>query len=483
MSAFALARVIREKQASAREVVEAHIERVRAVNPVLNAVVVERFEAAIAEARAADEAQAHGATLPPLHGVPFTVKEEISMAGAPCTIGSVHRRTMRAERDATALARLRAAGAIVTGQTNLSEMALWMECENVVYGRTSNPWDPTRTSGGSSGGEGAIVGAGGSPFGIGSDGGGSLRLPAGFCGVFTHKPSSGIVPLTGHYPMIDGVEWKGLGDWSRYFTLGPMTRRASDLHPLLELMAGQDGVDPSAIPFSISAPRAGSFTGRRVFVCEDMRILGGSKVTEDVRRAVRSAARALQECGAHVEEFEHRHFRRAMEIWTAIVSESGSPSLEEVIGGGERLCLLREISEHIRGRPSHTLPSLALSAVERLFKPSPESMQRRRSEAGALKAAIEATIGDGVLLTPVYPTTAPKHGRSLLRPLDLGTTAIFNVLGLPVTVAPVCRDQAGLPMAVQIVGATGRDDVTLTAALRIEEAFGGWGRPEPRLAR
>jgi fatty acid amide hydrolase 2 len=473
--------MIRDKRASAREVVEAHIERIRAVNPVLNAVVVERFEAAIAEARAADEAQAHGAALPPLHGVPFTVKEEISMAGAPCTIGSVHRSTVRAERDATVLGRLRSAGAIVTGQTNLSEMALWIECENVVYGRTSNPWDPTRTSGGSSGGEGAIVGAGGSPFGLGSDGGGSLRLPASFCGVFTHKPSSGIVPLTGHYPMIDGIEWQRFSDWSRYFTLGPMTRRASDLYPLLELIAGEDGLDPSAIPFSIAAPTEGSFAGRRVFVCEDMRIFGGSRVTEEVRRAVRSAALALQERGAHVESFEHRHFRRAMEIWAAIVSESGGPSLEEVFGGGARLSFLREISETIRGRPAHTLPALALSAGERLFKPSAKAMQRRRSEAAALKAAIESAIGDGVILTPVYPTTAPKHGRSLLRPLDVGTTAIFNVLGLPVTVAPVCRDEAGLPIGVQIVGATGGDNVTLTAALRIEEAFGGWQRPEPQL--
>jgi fatty acid amide hydrolase 2 len=468
-----LAQLIRERRASAREVVQAHVERIQSVNPALNAVVVERFDQALGEAYAADEAQARGEALRPLHGVPFTVKEEISMAGAPCTIGSTHRRQARAMRDATALARLRAAGGIVTGQTNLSEMALWMECENVVYGRTSNPWDLTRTSGGSSGGEGAIVGAGGSPFGLGSDGGGSLRLPAHFCGVFTHKPSSGTVPLTGHFPMIDGFDWSKLTSWSRYFTMGPIARRARDLYPLLKLMAGPDDRDASVVPFSMPAPV--ELTNRRVMVCEDMRILGGSRVSEDVRQAVRTVARAMEERGARVESFEHRYFRRAVEMWAAIVADSNGPSLEELFGGGAPLSWANEVRGYIRGKPAHTLPALTLSLAERFFRPSAKSMHRRRQEATALKAAIEGALGrHGVLVMPVYPTTAPKHRRSLFRPLDLGTTAIFNVLGLPVTVAPVCRDKAGLPIGVQVVGAIGSDDATLAVALFIEEVCGGW---------
>jgi fatty acid amide hydrolase 2 len=202
LSGTALARLIRERGALSVEIVEAHARRVREVNPRVNAMVANRFDLARAEARAADlrVAREDPASLPPLLGVPCTVKECFALTGMPNTGGLPSRVGHPATRDATAVARLRAAGAIPLGVTNISELCLWMEASNPNYGRTNCAYDPGRTSGGSSGGEGALIGSAASPFGVGSDIGGSIRMPAFFNGVFGHKPSGGLVPNTGQFP-------------------------------------------------------------------------------------------------------------------------------------------------------------------------------------------------------------------------------------------------------------------------------------------
>src|SRR6202011_2168840 len=178
-------------------------------------------------------------TLPPLLGVPFTVKESIAVRGMPNSAGLVARQGLASEDNAPAVQRLLDAGAIALGVTNTSELTLWIESNNRVYGQTSNPYDGTRTAGGSSGGEGAAVGSGGSPFGIASDIAGSIRIPAFFCGVFGHKPSAGLVPNSGLYPPAPGESGRMLGT-------GPLARRAEDLMPLLRIIAGPDGQDPLA---------------------------------------------------------------------------------------------------------------------------------------------------------------------------------------------------------------------------------------------
>src|SRR5207302_1654303 len=198
-SAVSLARAIRQREHSSREIVEAHIAVLQAAQPRVNALAVERFATAMQEASDADARIAAACPddeLPPLLGVPCTIKELINVEGQPHTAGLVARRDVRATRTATAAKRLLDAGAILLGQTNTSELALWFETENRVYGRTSNPYNPNRTAGGSSGGCGAAVGCGGSPISIGTDIGGSLRVPAFCCGVFAHKPSLGVVPNT-----------------------------------------------------------------------------------------------------------------------------------------------------------------------------------------------------------------------------------------------------------------------------------------------
>jgi fatty acid amide hydrolase 2 len=236
-SAVDLATAIRGGELTAREVVDAHIALIERRNPAVNAVVATRFEAARAEADAIDErvAEGSGDELGPLAGVPCTIKESFAVAGMPNTSGLLARKDVIAEHPATAVSRLQAAGAIVLGVTNTSELTMWIESENRVWGLTNNAYDPSRTAGGSSGGEGAAVGSGFAPIGLGSDIGGSIRLPAFFNGVFGHKPSGGLVPHSGHYPSPNERGAAMLG-------IGPLTRRAEDLMPFLRAVAGPDGL-------------------------------------------------------------------------------------------------------------------------------------------------------------------------------------------------------------------------------------------------
>ncbi|MGZ5967529.1 MAG: amidase, partial [Polyangiales bacterium] len=296
--AMELARRIRAREVSPVEVVEAHIRRIEHVNPALNAVVFECFERARTEARAA-ERTAMKRDAPPLLGVPFTVKEMAGLEGCPHSAGSFHRRHVRAKKDGAAVARMRAAGAIALGVTNQPEMGLWVDSDNAVYGKARNPWDPARSPGGSSGGEGAIIGAGGSPFGVGSDAGGSIRMPAFFCGIAGHKPTSGLVPLTGHFPFVDEPH-PHHGPPPRQVVVGPMARTASDLLPLLSLMVGPDAVDPYVGSQVDLGAGEIDFRGRTVLVLDDPVFRLASRTDEAIRREVHRAAEVLRERGARV---------------------------------------------------------------------------------------------------------------------------------------------------------------------------------------
>lgn len=259
LSAVQLAQRIRAREVRARAVLDAHIERIEYVNPKLNALVKARFEQARAEADAADARieREDAAQLPPLLGVPCTIKECLAFEGMPHTAGLISRKGVVAQADAPVVARVRAAGAIPMGVSNLSELCIWMESFNRVYGRTNNPYDLKRTVGGSSGGEGALVGSGASPFGVGSDFGGSIRMPAFFNGIFGHKPSGGLVPPLGQYPLPRGV---GL----RYLSVGPLTRHAEDSMPLLRILAGPCSEEDGCVPMTLEDPRRVQLRGLQV---------------------------------------------------------------------------------------------------------------------------------------------------------------------------------------------------------------------------
>src|SRR6185437_11141437 len=357
LSASRLAEMIRSGEITSLEVVEANVRHIERVNPTLNAMVAQRFDEAREEARAADARRARGREgLPPFHGVPCSIKESFALAGMPFTSGLVARKGARAERDAVGVARLRAAGAIPLGVTNVSELCMWMESNNRVYGRSNNPYDPRRTVGGSSGGEGAIIGAGGTPFGLGADIGGSIRMPAFFNGVFGHKPTGGLVDNAGQYPLpAEGA--------MRYITTGPITRRAEDLAPLLSVLAATTIPDPAGVDLA----------GLEVVSVEDD---GRIDVSADLVAAQRAAAEALAARGARVTTARFAGLARSIEIWSAMIKETAGPSFSTMLGNGVEVSAARELGRWALRRSPHTLPSLALALLEKLPEHLPDTSSR-----------------------------------------------------------------------------------------------------------
>jgi len=479
LSATETANLIRKGEVTPLEVVDRHISRIEAVNPLLNAVVVDRFEEARSEARVAGETLAklkrQKKRVPPLLGVPCTVKEFYTVKGLPSTGGIVRRRHHCAEEDATAVKRLRDAGAIVLGITNAPEAGLWSETNNRLYGRTNNPWDLERTPGGSSGGEAAIIAAGGAPFGIGSDLGGSIRLPAALCGIVGHKPTSGLVPGTGHFPWVPD-------DTSRMLTYGPMTRRVEDLMPLLRILAGPDGVDPHAREIPLGDPETVDLSGVRVFFVEDP---PRPKLNPAVRDAVVRAATALENRGATVEPWTSPALGQVFQMWaTVLETESAGGAYREVLGDGRPVRLRWEILKYPLGRSEHISIALALMLLETAMKWLPSSGKVKLVDAAAkLQRRLEDLLGDnGVLLHAPYSSTAPRHHEMLIRPFDIVPTALFSVLEFPATVAPLGFDARGLPLGVQVAARRGNDHLTIAVARHLEDLFGGWVRAEPAVS-
>lgn len=474
LSASRLAALIRAGEISATDAVEAHVAQIERVNPRLNAVVRTRFDEARAEAGRADELRARSRPedLPPLHGVPCTIKECFALTGMPNASGLVARRNVVSERDATAVARLRAAGAIPLGVTNTSELCMWMESDNRLYGRTNNPYDPDRIVGGSSGGEGAIVGAGGSPFGLGSDVGGSIRGPAFFNGVFGHKPTGGMVPATGQHPIAAGA---GL----RYLTTGPIARRAEDLMPLLRVLAGPDGLDAGCRHFDLGRPEDVDLSGRTLLDVPDN---GALRVSPELRRAQEEAVRVLRDRGMRVKTVTFKGLEKQFDVWSAMMSEAQEHPFSHMLGEGRRVRAGRELVKHALGRSAHTLPSALLALVDPLPRLFPGLSRRMTALGHELRASVTEALGsDGVLLYPSYTVPAPRHGVPLRWLMRMhhpwAYLAIVNVLELPATQVPAGLGAEGLPLGFQVVSGHGNDHVTIAVAMELERTLGGWTPP------
>jgi fatty acid amide hydrolase 2 len=472
-SATDLARAIRDGERTSREVVEAHIARARSLNPRLRAIAADRFEDALAEADAADSRihAWHGAAdeLPPFLGVPCTIKESFALAGMPNAAGLVHRAEVRAGADAPAVARLRAAGAIPIGVTNTSEATMWIESSNHVYGRTNNPYNPRRTAGGSSGGEGAAIGAGFAPIGLGSDIGGSIRLPAFFNGVFGHKPSPGVVPCSGHFPAPSSN-----GASSEMLAAGPITRRAEDLMPFLRAVTGRDAGDPISRDVELEDPASVSLEGLDVVLSEGATLI---PVRGELRDARERAAGALAAAGANLRRENLKGMRRAVEYYLATLGDSDEDLLE-VFALDAAPTVSKVALDSLRKRGPHTLPLALTFWARRVAERMPAGRTFRAIEAGrALRRELEEVIGDGVLLHPPFPRVAPRHGGTIGRPWVLANAAVFNLTGMPVTQVPLGLSSRGLPVGVQVVGGGDRDHVTIAVALELERALGGWVPP------
>ncbi len=338
--------------------------------------------------------------------MPCTVKESFAVAGMPHTSGSLSRRGRIADGSATAVERLLDAGAICLGVTNTSELTLWIESENRVWGRTDNAYDPARTAGGSSGGEGASIGSGFAPIGLGTDIGGSIRLPAFFNGVFGHKPSGALVPHTGHYPSPNERGSFLLG-------CGPLTRRAEDLMPVLRAIAGPDGIDRTVREVELGDPESVSIEGLRVVISDDATLL---PVSLELRNARVRAARALREAGAEVVRVSLPAVKTVIQPYLNAMRESGG--LRELLteGGAELPGFGRLLADAIRGRSPYTTPLLMTLASENLAAHMPERLQSTsaRRRAGARRAGRRGDRRRRAPAPAVLPRrpAARAHGRA-----------------------------------------------------------------------
>src|SRR3954454_24472599 len=341
-SALELAAAIASGEATSREVVEAHIARLEAFQPRTRAIAVDCFASARAAADAAETADGDRG---PLHGVPCTIKESFAVEGLPNAAGLVSRRDHRSASDAPPVALLRAAGAIPLGLTNTSELCMWIESDNRLYGRTSCAYDSRRIAGGSSGGEGAAVGSGGSPVGLGSDIGGSIRLPAFFNGVFGHKPSPGLISNEGQFPVAEG-------DALRLLTPGPLCRRAEDLMPLTRILAGDEAA-------RLGDPDAVSVEGLDVLVVEGDGVI---PVSRRMAGALQRSAGALLALGARVRTERVTSLRTALNLFLAELSAANTTTFAELLGDGAGRVRLRDAWR--RGSP-HSRASKIILAAER----------------------------------------------------------------------------------------------------------------------
>jgi amidase len=448
-SGTTVAKAIRTKKVSSVEVIDAHLRRIEAVNPKLNAVVQLSADTARIQARQADAALAHGNVIGPLHGVPMTIKDSLDTAGVISTGGTKGRAAFVPSQDATVVSRLRAAGAILLGKTNTPELTLSAETNNLVYGRTSNPYDLARSPGGSSGGAAAIIAAGGSPFDIGSDYGGSIRAPAHCCGIAGIKPTSGRVPRTGHI-----FPFGGLLD--SFQQLGPMARSVDDLKLLLPLIAGPDWIDPAIVPMPLGDPDAVRLHSLRVAFYTDNGILTPSP---DIRTVVRQAAALLEKEGLPVTEVRPSGIEQSYETVMALYFADGGASVRR---------LLQEA-----GTTEHTFPWL--SAVQPVTMSQLDALVVKWDK---MRSTMLFFFKDyDVIVCPVIAFPALLHGAvgEDLRPASY--TMTYNLTGWPSAVVRGGTSAEGLPIGVQIVAHPWREDVALAVARHLETALGGWQCP------
>jgi len=470
LSGCKLAEMIRKREVSSSEVVEAHISQIQKVNPVINAVVKDRFGAAREEAKSADQAlkTTPADKLPRFHGVPCTIKEAFRLKGMPNASGLPARKNIISDQDATAVERLKQAGCIPLGVTNTSELCMWYESDNRVYGRSNNAYNPRHIVGGSSGGEGAIISAAGSPFGLGADVGGSIRMPAFFNGVFGHKPTGGLVPNTGQHPTVTE-------DAARYLVSGPLARKSEDLWPLLKILAGPDNKDPGCIDWKLGDPSAVKISGLNVIDVEDN---GKSKVHPDLRAAQQKVADYLASKGARVKKVTPGLLKFQFDIWSAMLTTANKIHFSVLLGNGKAVNGPWELLKWIFRVSDHTLPSVIMAMIERIPEWTPKRTQLLIDMGKALRKELVELIGpNGIMLFPSHQYPAPVHYRPLLTPFHFAYTGILNVMELPVTQVPLGLNSKGLPTGVQVVAAHGNDHITVAIAQELEKQFGGWRVP------
>jgi Asp-tRNA(Asn)/Glu-tRNA(Gln) amidotransferase A subunit family amidase len=447
---------IREKKISPVELVDAHLTQIEKLNPKVNAFVHVDANAARRAAQAAEAAVMQAKTrkaLGPLHGIPVSVKSSFEVSGMRCESGTRLRAGYVPAQDAPLVARLRAAGAIVLGVTNTPELLMAWETDNLLYGRTNNPWDLERTPGGSSGGEAAAIAAGMSAGGVGSDGGGSIRVPAHFSGICGLKPTPGRIPASGHYPV-------SAGPFASIGVVGPMARTVADLKILFGVMQGPDIGDTFAAPVPLLWPSDNETRNLRIGYFEDD---GRTPVTRETRAAVRIAAEALRSAGFQVEPLQPEGLEQARQLWWKYFVVAGGMLLRPMFEGREADLspILKQFLEISAAEPPLTADTLLNYWIER-------DLLRARFFAQMQRYPI--------LLCPAAAIPAFRHGErrwqvegKTVDYLDAWSyTEFFNLLGNPAAVVPVGQSSEGLPVGVQIIGRPWEEEEVLSVAGALE---------------
>ncbi|HET7869058.1 MAG TPA: amidase family protein [Actinomycetota bacterium] len=501
-SAREIARLIAAGEVSALELLQAHVERIEAVNPRLNAVVLPLFEEALARAAEADAARSRGDLLGRLHGVPVTVKESFDVTGTPTTAGATRRVGELASQDSPLVRRLRDAGAIVLGKTNVAQALLYHETDNPLYGLTKNPWDLDRSPGGSSGGEAAIIAAGGSPLGLGSDIGGSIRVPAHFCGIHGLKPTANRLTRRGGF---DRRMFPGQS--AIVGQAGPLGRSVADLALAMNVLVGDAEPEDASIPPVPLADQAriGAKRLRVGFYTYD----GLFPAAPAVRRVVEESGRALAGRGFEVEEYSPPDPEEAFTLYYGLLSAGGVRWVREFVGRGpidrrvRALLMVAALPRPVRALAVGLARALGQAGLAMVV-----GSMRERSAAGYWELverceryrvgflATMAEQGIDAILCPPHPLPALTHGATY----DLGTGGIYatlyNLLGMPAgmvslsrvgvdeeTDRPPTKDRAleaasnvergsaGLPVGVQVVAPHWREDIVLALMAALEEEF------------
>ncbi|CAH0725761.1 unnamed protein product, partial [Brenthis ino] len=470
--AIEVARKIRTKQISSEDVVQICIQRIRNINRQLNCLVYDRFELALKEAKMADRLILSGLKTEdellkekPFLGVPFTTKDCIAVEGLHQTAGVVLRKNSIADKDAEVIKLLRDKGAIILGLTNVPELCMWYETYNKIHGRTNNPYNTNRIVGGSSGGEGCIQAAAGSCFGIGSDIGGSIRMPSYFNGIYGHKPTRKVVSNDGQYPPPETDEQ------DKFLCIGPMTRYAVDLKPILDIISGENSK-------MLKLEQPVNIGELKVFYQISNNALMCSKVDPEIVTALKKVVDHFKvKHKITAEKTNIKWLKKSITIWFE--------TMKSEVNFGQYLMkdyaywkIYREIFKSFFGLSDNTFIALLTSIVDQKDDGKEKYIRYERIRL-ELENIFKNMLGDnGIFLFPTHPTPAPYHDQPLVRPMNFIYTGIFNSLGLPATTIPLGLSKNGIPIGIQVVANHNNDRLCLAVAEELEKAFGGWVPPQ-----
>lgn len=462
MDATTIAKKIRNKELSSLEVVNAYIEHIEKINPKLNCFVQDRFKEARKEAKEVDEKIKNGVIEGKLFGVPISIKDSFHVKGMKTTGGLIHRKNAVMNEDAEIVNRLKHEGAIILGKTNTPVLCFCQETDNKLYGRTNNPWDQSRTAGGSSGGEGSLIGAGGAAVGIGADIGGSIRFPSHFNGAIGFKSGNGQIPMEGTFPPVTNPLQQ------RMFGIGAIGKSVQDAELIHEILSQKHLESRNLSEFQIVIPDNELYY----------------PVNADTKQAIQIVKEILEDQFILIDE-EPPHYREAALLWQLIMSIDGAKADLAIVFPNKKAHPFREFLKERLTRKSelHEYYTWAVFGAN-LFKPTEKKIKEIEEKLRAGDRDIQSYFQRRILILPVYHTAALPHGEVYWQLFSIRKTflkyipfvAYANTWGLPSLIVPVSEDQDGLPIGLQIISSVGNESAIFQLGKILEKSTRGYKR-------